>query len=80
MLQIYALSSVKFPHLKLRLCKKNDKYEVCEDDNSKVGFYTFPKFQPTLRNERSFYDFKEEKKEFSFSISFDKWAYSAEHV
>ena len=29
--QIYALSSVKFPGLKLRLCKKNDKYEVCLD-------------------------------------------------
>ena len=29
LLQIYALSSVKFPHLKLRLCKNNDKYEVC---------------------------------------------------
>ena len=27
--RIYALSSVKFPHLKLRLCKKDDKYEVC---------------------------------------------------
>ena len=29
LLQIYALSSVKFPHLKLWLCKRNDKYEVC---------------------------------------------------
>ena len=28
LLRIYALSSVKFPGLKLRLCKKNDKYEV----------------------------------------------------
>ena len=28
LLQIYALSSVKFPHLKLQFCKKNDKYEV----------------------------------------------------
>ena len=28
--QIYVLSSVKFPDLKLRLCKENDKYEVCE--------------------------------------------------
>ena len=29
MLQNYARSSVKFPGLKLRLCKKSDKYEVC---------------------------------------------------
>ena len=28
LLQIYALSSVKFPNLKLRLCKINDKYQV----------------------------------------------------
>ena len=28
LLQIYALSSVKFLGLKLRLCKKKDKYEV----------------------------------------------------
>ena len=28
LLRIYALSSVKFPGLKLRLCKKNDKYQV----------------------------------------------------
>ena len=27
--RIYALLSVKFPGLKLRLCKKNDKYQVC---------------------------------------------------
>ena len=29
LLQIYPLSSVRYPHLKLRLCKKHDKYEVC---------------------------------------------------
>ena len=29
LLQIYALLSVKFPHPRLRLCNKNDKYEVC---------------------------------------------------
>ena len=28
--QIDVLSSVKFPGLKLRLCKKNDKYQVCQ--------------------------------------------------
>ena len=27
-MQIYELSSVKFSHLKLWLCKENDKYEV----------------------------------------------------
>ena len=27
--RIYALLSVKFPGLKLWLCKKNDKYQVC---------------------------------------------------
>ena len=27
--RIYALLSVKFPGLKLQLCKKNDKYQVC---------------------------------------------------
>ena len=26
---MYTLSSVKFPHLNLRLCKKKDKYKVC---------------------------------------------------
>ena len=31
LLQIYALSSVKFSELKLWLCKKCDKYEVCAD-------------------------------------------------
>ena len=31
LLRIYALSSVKFSGLKLWLCKKCDKYEVCED-------------------------------------------------
>ena len=29
LLRSFALLSVKFPSLKLRLCKKNDKYEVC---------------------------------------------------
>ena len=29
MSRIYALSSVKFQGLNLRLCKKNDKYQVC---------------------------------------------------
>ena len=28
--RIYALSSVKFSGLKLWLCRKSDKYEVCE--------------------------------------------------
>ena len=32
MSRIYALSSVKFPGLKLRLCNKKDKYELWEED------------------------------------------------
>ena len=35
--RIYALSSVKFPGLKLRLCKKNDKNEVCGGDGGDAG-------------------------------------------
>ena len=31
MLQIYAFSSVKLLDIKLRLCKKSDKYEVCKE-------------------------------------------------
>ena len=31
MSRIYALSSVKFPGLKLWLCKKDDKYQVWEE-------------------------------------------------
>ena len=32
MSRIYALSSVKFSGLKLWLCKKSDKYEVCQGE------------------------------------------------
>ena len=37
LLQIYALSSVKFSELKLWLCKKCDKYEVCLCARTKNG-------------------------------------------
>ena len=47
--RIYALLSVKFPGLKLRLCKKNDNYQVCLGKitlgthfrHSKVFFWPF---------------------------------------
>ena len=39
LLRIYALSSVKFSGLKLWLCKKCDKYEVCIILASRVGLY-----------------------------------------
>ena len=39
--RICALSGVKFPGLKLRLCKKIDKYEVCACTGSKIKVDTF---------------------------------------
>ena len=36
MSRIYALSSVKLPGYKLRLCKKRDKYEVWDKDATRI--------------------------------------------
>ena len=36
LLQIYALSCVKFPGLELRLCIKDDKYQVCMDADNEL--------------------------------------------
>ena len=41
LLRIYALSSVKFSELKLRLCKKCDKYEVCLASESNTNIHQY---------------------------------------
>ena len=75
MSQIYALSSVKFPGLKLRLCNKKDKYELCklvqsEPFNRHVSFFVISGFL-----DKSIYDMKVlnfPRKELSKSVQIDE--------